>query len=121
MAVLRMGLTLLLGLGILYGGAGAEPPEEKPRRRTDFYGDPLPEGAIARCGTIRLRHSEHVHAIAFSPDGKLMATGGGDSVIRLWDAASGELRGRLTGHEKNVSAVAFAPDGETLVSGGIDK
>ena len=51
MAVLRAGLTLLIGLLIFVGGAWAEPPEDKPYRRTDLYGDPLPEGAVVRLGT----------------------------------------------------------------------
>lgn len=109
-----MGPTLL----VLACLAATEP---EPAQRTDFYSDPLPAGALVRCGTIRLRHPDHVYTVAFAPDGKLMATGGGDHVIRLWDTATGQLRRRLTGHEKGMHAVAFAPDDKTLVSGGNDK
>ena len=58
--------------------------------KLDTNGDPLPPGAVARLGTIRLRtESESVVSV----DGKIIATSGADSSIRLWDAASGsELR-----------------------------
>src|SRR5262249_60822799 len=68
MAILRTGLTLLIGLGMMSSTARAEPPEDTSNRRVDLYGDPLPEGAIAGCGTSRLRHAENVYAIAFSAD-----------------------------------------------------
>jgi RNA polymerase sigma factor (sigma-70 family) len=47
-------------------------PAEEKQVRTDRYGDPLPEGAIARMGTIRLRTDGQVAAVAFSPDGKMV-------------------------------------------------
>ncbi|MDQ4107778.1 MAG: WD40 repeat domain-containing protein, partial [Actinomycetota bacterium] len=66
------------------------------------------------------RHRYSVNTVAWSPDGRWIATGAGDSSIRVWDAATGELGERLLGHTGVVNTVDWAPDSRRLVSGGSD-
>lgn len=61
-----------------------------------------------------------VSRMAASPDGALVATGGPDGIIRLWDARSFASRGELRGHTAALAGLAFAADGRTLVSTGRD-
>ena len=59
--------------------------------------------------------------MAFSPDGRLLASCGKDKTVRLWDPAASEHRRTLTGHNGAVYDVAFSPDGRLLASCGKDK
>jgi WD40 repeat protein len=87
----------------------------------DRFGDPLPQGAVARLGTTRLRHTSGWRLVdaAFSRDGKILASFGGDNHLRLWDTRNGkELQNTLL---KDVSsldvfspAVAFSSDDKTV-------
>ena len=58
--------------------------------------------------------------MAFSPDGNNIASGSGDTTVRLWNANTGENTRTLTGHTAPVSSVAFSPDGNTIASGSGD-
>jgi WD40 repeat protein/beta-lactamase regulating signal transducer with metallopeptidase domain len=62
-----------------------------------------------------------VLAVAYSPDGTLLASAGDDAVIRLREVASGRLVGQLEGHKDAVSCVVFSPDGRTLATGSYDR
>ncbi|MEG3920877.1 NACHT domain-containing protein [Microcoleus sp. T3_A4] len=62
-----------------------------------------------------------VRSVIFSPDGKLLATGDSDGVVRLWEASSGREILTCKGHTNVVESVAFSPDGEILASASYDK
>jgi WD40 repeat protein len=66
-------------------------------------------------------HSGGVWAVAFSPDGALLALGSDDPTIRLWDTQTGQEVQKLEGHSSWVRAVAFSPDGALLASGSQDQ
>jgi WD40 repeat protein len=91
-------------------------PREAPL--TDCYGDPLPPGAVARFGTVRLRHSSGVHSVALSPDGKLIASAT-SSNASVWDAGTGQELERFK-RKLRAHVVEFTPDGKTLLAGSED-
>jgi WD40 repeat protein len=85
----HVALVLAL-LGIASAGSFAG-DAKKPRKDAD--GDLLPDGAVARLGSMRWRHGEPITFIAAPPDGKTLITAGQDTVLRLWDRETGkELR-----------------------------
>ena len=65
-------------------------------------------------------HTEFACSVAFSPDGKTLASGSDDHTIKLWDVATGTLLRTLSGHTSSVESVAFSPDGKILASGSWD-
>ncbi|MCE7981202.1 MAG: hypothetical protein DYG89_08435 [Caldilinea sp. CFX5] len=68
----------------------------------------------------RHRHTDKVTTVAFSPDGRRLATAGHDETIRLWALDSGQQVGLLLGHTNHVMAVRFSADGQQLVSASKD-
>ena len=98
-------LVVLTALAPFVGASGP---------RVDVYGDPLPDGAIARLGTTRLRHRNSITFVAFTPDGKELVSCGLDGV-RVWDARTGkELRRHMAREDEGIECAALSPDGKTV-------
>jgi RNA polymerase sigma factor (sigma-70 family) len=93
-------------------GAAAAPPA-----RLDRFGDPLPDGAVARLGSARLRHAELASYVCL-PGGKVVLTAGTDGVLRFWDLATGrQVRVRpLEGKNGPGEVLTLSPDGKTLAA-----
>jgi RNA polymerase sigma factor (sigma-70 family) len=129
---LHWGLALLCVTGLLAVGWGtpagpapavtvdpaatAKEPVRPPAARTDGHGDPLPDGAVARLGTLRFNHGADLSFLVFTPDGKTILSVG-RRLVRLWDAATGAELGQLPALAPWMSDTAVTiPDGKTLVN-----
>jgi RNA polymerase sigma factor (sigma-70 family) len=126
----KIALVLLLlslgGAGLLAGvrppAAGSDPPahasDAKANSRKpiiDHVGDPLPAGVLTRIASGRMRHNDRLRAMVVSPNGKLLATGGGNR-LRIWDTATGKLK-RQFGVDSNWGQrMTFSPDSSILIS-----
>jgi WD40 repeat protein len=126
--MLARAFLFLVAAYALLANAEAEPVKNssakpQPDALTDAFGDPLPEGAIARLGTLRLKHTPAgdptIDVVHFSPDGKKMVSlVYGAASIRLWDSASGkEIPGPWAAAGQRFTAVAFSADSAQLAAG----
>jgi WD40 repeat protein len=100
----------------------AVPPAEPPAPAVShaaFPAPPLPSPSSHLARTLNSYYGS-VYGVAFSPDGRLLATASGMEA-RLWDLATGEDLRSLTGHNGSVLGVAFSPDGRLLATGSTDK
>ncbi|QDT47689.1 translocation protein TolB [Symmachiella dynata] len=121
-------LALVLALSLNIGSdlpLTAAEGIETQHHRTDALGDPLPEAALLRMGTVRFRHPSSIVDMALSPDDKAVVTFEDDIIV--WDAATGKERWRsntrqfgysLPHASYGVRAIAFARDGQTFYTPG---
>jgi RNA polymerase sigma factor (sigma-70 family) len=130
---LKIAMFMLLAAGAAVGyrlSVHSEQPDQVPEQKqeekptaehrkpiADQYGDPLPANAVARLGTLRLRHGGPVWCVAFAPDGKTLVSGSNDKTARLWDVATGKELQRFDDKLTWVKSVAFGPDGKTVFTG----
>jgi tricorn protease-like protein len=97
------------------------PPVERPNP-VNGGGDEKPGEASLRLARATLKgHKSSVTSLAYSPDGKLLASGSDDDTVKLWDATTGREHATLEGHGNSVLSVSFSPDSKTLASGSQDK
>lgn len=92
-------------------------PVQDPPPAVDTWGDPLPAGAIARLGSKRFQQGDQIVDLYFAQDGKRVVTSGWGS-IRIWDAATGRLLGKILGGEGQIETMAVTPDGRTICATG---
>ncbi|MCX6047415.1 MAG: BTAD domain-containing putative transcriptional regulator [Chloroflexi bacterium] len=88
--------------------------------RTAWPTEPDPKPRIPAEVQVFANHTKEVSAVAFSPNGTLLASGGADHTICLWQAQRGTLQQVLVGHRNWVRSLAFHPNGKLLLSSSSD-
>ena len=78
-------------------------------------------GMISQQEMSHLPYAETINALAFSPDGEMLAAASGDKTIKLWNVETGEEQLSITAHKLAISAIAFSPDGQLIASASGDK
>lgn len=132
----RAALGGLLGLGAVLAGAGVlwlarghSIAGNTPTATETKTSAPLATatsaagGATAHTGARLVtytRHSNTIDALAWSPDGSLIASGAWDNTVQVWDTATGTQRLVFTGHSDHVISVAWSPDGRRVASASDD-
>src|SRR5262249_29302067 len=109
--------TFFLTVLLLTLAAIADAGQSQPA--ADLHGDPLPAGAVARLGTIRLRHDTTVVFAAFLPDGKRILSVSEDGAVCAWEFPSGKQTARfeaLPGSTTTVLGATLSPDGKYLTA-----
>ena len=94
-------------------GTPRRTPQADARPKTSIAGPVWRERATLR------RHTDQVNAVGISADGKLLASGGQDSDVILWDLPTGKVNAILHGHSEPISCVEFSPDGTLVASGSL--
>ncbi|GES63517.1 WD repeat protein [Aspergillus terreus] len=82
---------------------------------------PKPEKLHYRPKFLLRGHLRGVSAVRFSPDATMIASGGADGAVKVWDTLSGKLIHTFEGHLAGISTISWSPDGATIASGSDDK
>ncbi len=72
-------------------------------------------------GWVEMKQGDEVNAVAFSPDGRYLATASAEGTVALWQVSTGTMLKTLVGHKAAVLSVAFSPDGRYLATGSDDR
>jgi RNA polymerase sigma factor (sigma-70 family) len=96
--------------------APAPGADGEKRERTDSDGAPLPEGALARLGTLRFRHKFDVTHAVFSRDGKALIAADRTGLVLFWDVETGKELRRIPTLYDPALVLAVSPDGKTLAA-----
>jgi RNA polymerase sigma factor (sigma-70 family) len=129
--VLGLALTAIVAVGVgLFGVPSGQPKDglakdvppvakaDEPKAGVDRFGDPLPDGAVRRFGTLRFRH-ESVAALAFTPDDKRLVAGVGREPLAVFDPADGRKQAEVGAQSANNNyGFALSPDGKQIYATG---
>src|SRR5215469_7446004 len=98
-------------LSLILLSLGSVPLAAEPAR--DRFGDPLPDSAVARLGSLHLRNEQVIITVAFSADGKSLVVCDTNS-LSFWDPATGKMVRRMALEKPDVRLRRFSADGKTL-------
>jgi eukaryotic-like serine/threonine-protein kinase len=107
----------MLWLARALENAPSDPPDLERVIRTSLSGWHAGAKLLERC----FRHGGEIHAVAFCPEGRRLATAGEDGATRLWDISTGSTLSAPLKHNGPVRAVVFSPDGKLVVTAGDDR